>query len=234
MDKPTPYKDKFIESLSELTGIAKEKIEEYAAENNPFNILERPTILEPTKRQYEKIESINMFLATYGVLQKYQDENKIRFFNPKDVADYFIPIIGRLKDREKIMTAFLNTKNRVIEVRTISEGTINTALVDFRKILKQAVANNCSSIVLCHNHPSGEPTPSPEDIATTQRAADIFGPLGITILDHVIVADNKYTSLKEQGIMPVSRYVTESMAAAATNIKEDCDDFWEEEEEFCP
>lgn len=234
MDKATPYKDKFIESLSLLTGIAKEKIEDYAKENNPFNILEHPSILEPTKRQYEKITTINEFLVTYGILQKHQDENKVRFTSPQDVADYFIPILGKVKDREKFMTAFLNTKNRIIEVRTISEGTINSSLVDFRKILKQALANSCSSIMLCHNHPSGETHPSQEDISTTQRIVDIFGPLGIKVLDHIIVGDNTYTSLVEKGIMPINRYTADYHPPSNTaSIKENADDFWEDEEDFC-
>lgn len=233
MDKATPYKDKFIESLSLLTGIEKEKIEDYARENNPFNILEHPIILEPTKRQYEKITTINEFLSTYGILQKHQDENKIRFSSPQDVADYFIPILGKVKDKEKFMTAFLNTKNRIIEVRTISEGTINASLVDCRKILKQALANSCSSIMLCHNHPSGETQPSSEDISTTQRIVDIFSPLGIKVLDHVIVGDNTYTSLKEKDIMPSSRYTTDYQPVAMPCTKENDDDFWEDEEDFC-
>lgn len=233
MDKATPYKDKFIESLSLLTGIAKEKIEDYAKENNPFNILEHPTILEPTKRQYEKIATINEFLATYGILQKHQDENKVRFTSPQDVADYFIPILGKVKDREKFMTAFLNTKNKIIEVRTISEGTINASLVDFRKMLKQALANSCSSIMLCHNHPSGETQPSLEDISTTQRIVDIFGPLGIKVHDHVIVGDNTYTSLKEKGIMPSDRYSADYQPSNVAGIKENNDDFCEDEEDLC-
>lgn len=233
MDKATPYKDKFIESLSLLTGIAKEKIEDYAKENNPFNILEHPTILEPTKRQYEKIATINEFLTTYGILQKHQDENKVRFTSPQDVADYFIPILGKVKDREKFMTAFLNTKNKIIEVRTISEGTINASLVDFRKMLKQALANSCSSIMLCHNHPSGETQPSLEDISTTQRIVDIFGPLGIKVHDHVIVGDNTYTSLKEKGIMPSDRYSADYQPSNVAGIKENNDDFCEDEEDLC-
>lgn len=233
MDKTTPYKDKFIESLSVLTGIAKEKIEDYAKENNPFNILERPTILEPTKRQHEKIAIINEFLATYGILQKHQDENKIRFSTPQDVTGYFIPILGKVKDREKFMTAFLNTKNMIIEVKTISEGTINASLVDVRVILKQALANSCSSIILCHNHPSGECQPSQEDIATTQRIVDVFSPLGISVLDHVIVGDNTYISLKEKGIMPSSRYTVDYQPINMAGTKENCDDFWEDEEDLC-
>lgn len=233
MDKATPYKEKFIESLSLLTGIAKEKIEDYAKENNPFNILEHPTILEPTKRQYEKIVTINEFLSTYGILQKHRDENKIRFSSPRDVADYFIPILGKVKDREKFMTAFLNTKNRIIEVRTISEGNVNSSLVDFRKILKQALANNCSGIMLCHNHPSGETWPSAEDISLTQRIADIFNPLGINLLDHVIVGDNTYTSFKEKGIMPIDRYIANYEPFNTLGTKENCDDFWEEEDDCC-
>ena len=82
----------------------------------------------------------------------------------------------------------------------MSTGSLNSSIVHPREIFKRAVLQNAASIIICHNHPSGDPTPSQEDINTTKRIYDAGKILGIELLDHVIIGDNKYTSLKEKGV----------------------------------
>lgn len=95
----------------------------------------------------------------------------------------------------------LNVKNKVVGVHTISVGTLNTSLVHPREVFKAAMLNNASAIILLHNHPSGDPEPSLEDTTTTQRLVSAGEIMGIKVLDHVIVGDGRYVSLRERGLM---------------------------------
>jgi DNA repair protein RadC len=95
----------------------------------------------------------------------------------------------------------LNTKNKVVGLHTISIGSLNSSIVHPREVFKAACLNNASAIILLHNHPSGEPEPSHEDIETTQRLVSAGNIMGIKVLDHVIVGYGKYISMKEQGLM---------------------------------
>ena len=111
-------------------------------------------------------------------------------------------------DRESFRVLLLNTKNTLIPPpREISKGTLNASIVEPREVFKEAMAASAASVVLAHNHPSGDPTPSAEDIAITKRLVKAGELLGITVLDHVILGQRTpdrpqdYTSLKELGLM---------------------------------
>lgn len=93
----------------------------------------------------------------------------------------------------------MNTKNKIIGVFEISHGTVNSSLFSVREIFQKALLANAVSIILMHNHPSGDPTPSREDIVVTERAKEAGKLIGIDILDHIIVGDGRYCSLKERG-----------------------------------
>ena len=101
---------------------------------------------------------------------------------------------------ENLWLITLDTKNNITGIFTVSTGSLNSSVVHPREVFKRAVLQNSASIIICHNHPSGDPTPSPEDISTTKRIYDAGRILGIELLDHVIIGDNKYTSLKEKGV----------------------------------
>lgn len=94
----------------------------------------------------------------------------------------------------------MNTKNRIIGVFEISHGTVNSSIVGVREIFQKALLANAVSILIMHNHPSGDPTPSREDIEITRRIVEAGKILGVQVLDHIIVGD-QYTSLKEKGHM---------------------------------
>lgn len=102
---------------------------------------------------------------------------------------------------EKFGILTLNTKNQVAGVHILSVGTLNASMVHPREVFKAAVLNNAASIVCFHNHPSGDPAPSPEDIETTKRLVDAGEIMEIQVLDHIVVGDNRFYSLKEQGMM---------------------------------
>lgn len=95
----------------------------------------------------------------------------------------------------------LNTKNKIVGVHTISVGSLNASIVHPREVFKAAMLNNAAAIICLHNHPSGDPTPSREDVETTQRLKEAGSILGIKVLDHIIVGEDEYVSLTEKGLM---------------------------------
>jgi len=100
---------------------------------------------------------------------------------------------------EKFGIITLTTKNKVAGIHIISIGSLNTTIVHPREVFKAAILNNAASIILFHNHPSGDPTPSAEDIKVTKRLTDAGKIMGIAVLDHIVVGDGEYWSFKEKG-----------------------------------
>ena len=118
----------------------------------------------------------------------------------KDVASLFEDSF--LKDsQECVRLISLNTKNNVISTKEVFKGGLNSSIVHPREIFKEAISLSAASIILCHNHPSGDPTPSIEDINITKRIKSCGDILGIELLDHVILGRKKFISLKEKGII---------------------------------
>lgn len=101
---------------------------------------------------------------------------------------------------ENLWLITLDTKNNITGIFTVSTGSLNSSIVHPREVFKRAVLQNAASIIICHNHPSGDSAPSQEDIDTTKRIYDAGKILGIELLDHIIIGDNKYASLKERGM----------------------------------
>ncbi len=95
----------------------------------------------------------------------------------------------------------LNTKNKIVAAHEVSRGTLNSSMVHPREVFKPAVLHNAAAIICFHNHPSGNPEPSKEDIGITNRLVEAGKIMGIEILDHIIVGDGEYVSLKERGMM---------------------------------
>lgn len=125
--------------------------------------------------------------------------DKIPVRSPGDVADYLMEDLKYLK-QEHFIALLLDTKNQIVAKETISIGTLNSSLVHPREVFKPAIKKSVSAIIIVHNHPSGDPTPSREDIEVTKRLAKAGEILGIDVLDHVIIGDSKYTSLKDKGL----------------------------------
>lgn len=105
-------------------------------------------------------------------------------------------------DQEVLRLYCLNTKNLIVKKLNLFKGGINASIVDPRILFKEALKCNSASIVICHNHPSGDPSPSKEDILITARIKECGGLLGVTLVDHIIIGSNgKYVSLKEKGVI---------------------------------
>jgi len=120
--------------------------------------------------------------------------------SPEDLAEIFIPIL-RDEIKEKFIVVCLNTSNQIIKFDIISIGNLNSSIVHPREVFKVAVDNNSANIFLIHNHPSGNPEPSREDISITKRLIEAGKIFDIPVLDHLIIAGDKYTSLVEKRII---------------------------------
>ena len=120
--------------------------------------------------------------------------------SPKDVASLLTPILGNL-DREHFCILMLNTKNICIGFETISIGSLNSAIISPRELFKIAIKKSCCSLIISHNHPSGNPQPSREDISLTERLIECGKFLSIEVLDHILICKDSFISFKEQGII---------------------------------
>ena len=102
---------------------------------------------------------------------------------------------------ERFIALALSTKNHVIAVLPVSSGSLNASIVHPRELFQRAILANCASLIIAHNHPSGDPSPSPEDIALTRKLVEAGELLDIPILDHVILGYGRYVSFKEHGLL---------------------------------
>lgn len=120
--------------------------------------------------------------------------------SPRDVSDLLSEQLRYLQ-KEHFVCLFLNTKNVVIAQETLSIGSLNAAVVHPREVFRAAIKCSSASIICAHNHPSGDPTPSKEDVQLTQRLIEAGSIVGIDVLDHVVIGDGQYVSLKERGLI---------------------------------
>jgi DNA repair protein RadC len=120
--------------------------------------------------------------------------------SPSDAAQLVLRELS-MADKEHFMIIMLNTKNRVIAKKVISIGHLQASLVHPREMFKEAIRRSSAAVILVHNHPSGDLTPSRDDITTTERLREAGSLLGIDVLDHIIVGDNRYFSFREQGLL---------------------------------
>ncbi len=124
----------------------------------------------------------------------------IKITSPKDLADLLMGEMNEL-NQEILKVILLSTKNTIIGIKDIFKGSLNTSVVHPREIYKEAINKNSASIIICHNHPSGDPTPSKEDINITLRVKECGNIIGIQLIDHIIIGNNKFISLKERGLI---------------------------------
>ncbi|MDQ2964574.1 MAG: DNA repair protein RadC [Chloroflexota bacterium] len=119
--------------------------------------------------------------------------------SPRDVADRLVLQMGRL-EREELRVVLLNTKNVVLRVATVYQGNVASSLVRVGELYRDAVRLNATGVILVHNHPSGDPTPSPDDLHLTAEALAAGRLLDIQLLDHLIVGHDAFVSLRDRGV----------------------------------
>lgn len=164
--------------------------------SKPLNIL--------TKNKGIGNDKAATLIAAFEISRRILSQSKWfsdkKITSPKDIADIFIPM---LKDelKEKFIIVCLNSANKIIKIETISVGSLNSSVVHPREIFKAAIENSSASIILIHNHPSGNPEPSNEDIAITKKMVEAGKILDIPVFDHLIIAGNNYTSFVERRLI---------------------------------
>jgi len=119
---------------------------------------------------------------------------------PRESAAVLVPLLQH-EPSEVFAVLFLSTRHHVLAYHEVGRGTLDTVLVTPREVFKAALLANAAAVILCHSHPSGDATPSQDDIALTRRLAAAGTLLGIDVLDHIIVADEGYVSLRERGCL---------------------------------
>ncbi|HLQ73364.1 MAG TPA: DNA repair protein RadC [Bacillota bacterium] len=168
-----------------------------------LNYLSEATIEELTTIRGIGVAKGVMLLAAIELgkrMSEYKPEDRLTIRSPEDGANYVMEEMRHLK-QEHFVALFLNTKNEVIKRKTIFIGSLNTSVVHPRELFREAVKRSSASIICLHNHPSGDPTPSNEDIHVTKRLSEAGKVIGIEVLDHIIIGDRKFISLKEKGYL---------------------------------
>jgi len=122
------------------------------------------------------------------------------FSTGKDVFDYFHPRLSGLK-KEVFYCVLLDVKNRLLQDVKVSEGTLTSSPIHPREAFINAVRESAASVIFAHNHPSGDPSPSRDDILITERLEDAGNMIGIKVLDHIIIGDGQYSSMLEKGYL---------------------------------
>lgn len=182
------------EALALITGIKEEVLERFKSLRE---IKEELPLLDITKVQKLKLE------AFFNMAIRFSKENRQiikKITSPGEVSNLLMDEMKFLQ-KEEFRILILDTKNQITKVETISIGTLNASIVHPRDVFKSALLNSANSIILTHNHPSGDPTPSNEDISITNRLIDAGNLIGIKVLDHIILGDNRYISFKEKNLI---------------------------------
>ena len=133
-------------------------------------------------------------------LSKASVEPRLRFSSSQSVAEYYMEDL-RHRNQEVMKLLLLNSKAELIDETNISKGTVNASLITPRELFVEALKKEAVSMLLLHNHPSGDPTPSRDDILTTKRISECGLLIGIELLDHIIIGNNCYVSFQEENLL---------------------------------
>lgn len=191
---------RYIQSYAKIIGVKEEAAISYAQKKGTLALINNASGLLTTKTQREKHKA---FVDLYRMSSELHHENPV-LSSPEAVTSFMQSVMEHIHDKEAMMAVFLDTKNRVIDYEEVSLGTINSSIVHPREIFRGAVINKANAIILCHNHPSGNLTPSGEDKTITLRLKEAGKLMGIEVLDHVIISGiekDRYYSFKESGVL---------------------------------
>ncbi len=126
-------------------------------------------------------------------------EEKPRITSPADAANLLMSEMSFL-DKEHLRLILMDTRNRVLGTPTIYIGSLNTSVIRIGELFRAAIKENAAAFIVAHNHPSGDPSPSPEDVSVTRQIVQAGSLLNIDVLDHIVIGHNRFVSLKERGL----------------------------------
>lgn len=126
-------------------------------------------------------------------------EDALRISSPHDAYEFLRAEMEGL-EQEQLRTLNLNTKNRILSAPMIYQGSVHTTVIRIAEVFRPAIIDNATGLIIAHNHPSGDPTPSPEDAAITREIVKVGQMLDIDVIDHIVIGKGKFVSLKERGL----------------------------------
>jgi DNA repair protein RadC len=153
---------------------------------------------KPRTIKFKQIKAVYETLAVREDIEAYLKTGQ-RYTAPRQVSDTFQFLMKETK--EQFITLHLDGKNRIICMDVVSIGSLNQSIVHPREVFKTACISNAAAIICLHQHPSGDPTPSSEDIAITRRLKEAGEIMGIKLLDHIIIGQDEYLSFVERGLL---------------------------------
>jgi DNA repair protein RadC len=178
--------------------------QELLASNNNLAVLAGKPLSSLTKTAGIGKDKAVTLLAAFELSRRILSQSKWmsdkKITSPQDVAEIFIPLLAD-EVKENFIVVCLNSANKIIKYEKISVGNLNSSVVHPREIFKTAIENNSASIILMHNHPSGNPEPSQTDISVTKRIAEAGKIMDIPVFDHIIIAGNSFLSFVERRLI---------------------------------
>lgn len=191
---------RYIQAYARIIGVKEDEATEYAQRKGLNALVENADQLLTTKAQREKYDA---FLDLYRMSSSISSRNPV-IKDPETAAAFFHSVMEKAHDRESFIVAFLNTRNRVIDYDVVSVGSINSSIVHPREVFRNAILNKANAILVCHNHPTGNLSPSQDDISATNKLTEAGRMLGIAVMDHIIITginkDDAY-SFKQNSLM---------------------------------
>jgi DNA repair protein RadC len=176
--------ERLLSTFKDLPGLARASIAELTEVNGigPAKAVEIKAALEIGRR----------LLTT-------APEEKPRITSPADAANLLMSEMSFL-DKEHLRLILMDTRNRVLGTPTIYIGSLNTSVIRIGELFRAAIKENAAAFIVAHNHPSGDPSPSPEDVSVTRQIVQAGSLLNIDVLDHIVIGHNRFVSLKERGL----------------------------------
>lgn len=197
---------RFIELLSKFTKIPQKDLKAFIEDGNDVPLLlKRPQAFTLNADFLKKLADINELrqLMKVGL-----DVAKEQISSPQSVYNHLIKYADKV-DKEYFLAMFLDTKNNIIKTEEINIGTHNASLVSVKDLAKKAVMYDCANVIVAHNHPSGSPQPSKEDVILTHKVHSALSVVDVKLLDHIILGENTYLSLKERNYMDNMKSIQE-------------------------
>lgn len=189
-----------VEAISKFTKINENKIKDYLKDNSLLTLFEHPETINPTVNQLRNFKDLQELRKVATKLINYKE---YKFEDTLDSIPFLEAEFKSRFDKEHFIIAYLDNENKLLGSDTISTGTINASIVHPRDVMKQAIQYNSDRLILAHNHPSGNPTPSDEDRNITRRLEEVADLLDRKIIDHIIIGRDDYYSFREQGDISV-------------------------------
>ena len=193
------------ELLSIILGIKPETIKEAVAEYNSVpNFINNYSVKDILKIKGLGKGTITKLEALWELYNRFSINKKLEknyiISKPEDIYD-LVKDDMKYFEQEHFRILMLNTKNILINIKDIFIGASDSSVIETRKVFKEALKYNAKNITICHNHPSGDPNPSKEDVNISLRIKEAGKIIGIDLLDHIIIGDNRFVSLKYKGII---------------------------------